>query len=148
MTTTYRVSGARRIPAPARRVYDIIADYRNGHPHILPPAFRNLRVERGGTGDGTVITFEVRALGRTTAFRAVVTEPEPGRVLVEENVGANPSVSTFTVEPAGDAACDVTITTDLPLREGLAGRIERAITTWFLQRNYAEELRRLEAHAT
>jgi len=37
------------VHAPADRVYDLIADYRNGHPRIVPPKyFRNLVVERGG----------------------------------------------------------------------------------------------------
>ncbi len=72
--------------APADRVYAIIADYRNGHPHILPKQFRNLTVEQGGVGAGTIIRFEVRVFGQTQHFRAVVSEPEPGRVLVEENL--------------------------------------------------------------
>ena len=86
MSDAYRVSVSARIPAPSGRIYGIIADYRNGHPHILPPAFSNLEVEQGGVGAGTIIRFNVRALGRTQLFRSVVTEPEPGRVLVETNV--------------------------------------------------------------
>jgi hypothetical protein len=30
------ISAASLIPAPPERVYATIADYRNGHPHILP----------------------------------------------------------------------------------------------------------------
>ena len=39
------------IDAPAQEVYDIIADYENGHPHILPKEhFSDLTVEEGGKG--------------------------------------------------------------------------------------------------
>ena len=64
----------------------IIADYHNGHPHILPKQFRNLTVEKGGVGAGTIIRFEVRALGSDAAIQRVVTEPETRgrRVLADE----------------------------------------------------------------
>ncbi len=47
------------IDAPAAKVYGIIADYREGHPSILPkPFFGSIQIERGGTGAGTVISFQ------------------------------------------------------------------------------------------
>jgi hypothetical protein len=111
------------------RVYAIIADYRNGHPHILPKQFRNLTVEQGGVGAGTIIRFEVRALGQTQRFRGFVTEPEPGRVLVEEYVEPAPSKTTFLVEksPSGSGT-RVTFTTEMTSRKGLAGALERFVS--------------------
>src|SRR5439155_20932831 len=82
MATRYQITASRNVAASAARVYDILSDYRNGHPNILPSNFRNLHVERGGRGAGTVITFEVRAFGQTQSFRHTVEEPEPGRVLI------------------------------------------------------------------
>ena len=96
---TYSVTRSVRVHAAPQRIDGIIADYHHGHPRILPKQFRRLTVEKGGTGAGTVIRFEVRVLGQTQTFRAVVTEPEPGRVLVERNVEPNDSVTTFTVDP-------------------------------------------------
>ena len=32
--SAFTISAAARVNAPARRVYDVIADYRNGHPRI------------------------------------------------------------------------------------------------------------------
>src|SRR5690242_8820844 len=84
--------------APPDRVYGVIADYRQGHPSIVPRQFSNMRVVKGGVGAGTEITFDVTMLGMTRHFRAVVTEPERGRVLVESNVEPSPSVTTFVVE--------------------------------------------------
>ena len=146
--TSYTVSTTRRLSAPPRRVYDTIANYHIGHPRILPKQFRNLRVEKGGVGAGTVITFQVKVFGRTDSYRAEVTEPDPGRVLVERNVEGMASVTTFTVEPGASAdEAIVTITTEVRGRGGWAGAIERFMIERALRPMYAEELRLLEAAA-
>ena len=93
----YRVTASSRVAAPAARVYDIIADYRDGHPSILPRAFRNLQVDEGGRGAGTRFHLDVHAFGRKETMRAAVTEPQPGRVLVERDLD-RPTMTTFTVE--------------------------------------------------
>lgn len=134
--------------APPARVYAIIADYHNGHPHILPKQFRNLTVEKGGIGAGTIIRFEVHVLGQTQRFRAFVTEPEPGRVLVEENVEPAPGRTTFLVEknPSGSGS-RVTFTTEMTSREGLLGAVERFVSTRVMKKMYAEELALLALRA-
>ena len=142
------VSATARINAAPDRVYRIIADYRHGHPTILPKQFRNLVVEAGGLGAGTIISFEIRAFGMTRTLRASITEPQPGRVLVESNMDPDPSVTTFTVEPADDGrASDVTIETRLGTKGGIAGSIERSMSSRFLKSLYREELALLEARA-
>src|SRR5437899_58001 len=84
-------------------------------------------------------------LGSTTHFRAVVTEPDPGRVLVERNIEGSDSVTTFIVEPGATAdESTVTIETVFALKPGLAGTIEKFLTPRILRPMYAEELRRLE----
>ena len=40
--STYEASASRVIAAAPERVYSIIADYRAGHPHILPERFFRL----------------------------------------------------------------------------------------------------------
>ncbi len=149
MATTYTVSRSARIDAPPGRVYDIIRDYHHGHPSILPKAFRNLRVEQGGVGDGTKIRFDATVLGRTQRYVGVVSEPEPGRVLVERYTEPTASATTFIVEPQdGGRAATVTFLTEIPGRGGVAGRIERWLTNRILQPIYAEELRNLAERAT
>lgn len=144
--TTVRASA--RIDAPPARVYGIIADYRNGHPYILPRQFRNLVVEAGGIGTGTIIRFEVRAFGMTRTLRAAITEPQPGRVLVESNVEGDSSVTTFTVEPVeGGRACEVTIETRLGTKPGILGSIERVMSSRLLKSLYREELALLAIRA-
>jgi len=149
MSPTYTVSRTARIEAPADRIYNIIRDYHHGHPSILPKQFSNLRVEAGGIGAGTRIRFDVTVLGQTQHFVAVVTEPEPGRVLVEKNVEPTESVTTFVVDPDGTGqAANVTIRTELSSRRGLAGRVERYMTAKVLQSIYVAELQKLNERAT
>jgi len=145
--TRYRITATRRIAAPAARVYDILADYRAGHPRILPRAFGALEVEQGGKGAGTVIRFDVKAFGRTQTVRQTVDEPEPGRVLVERDVNG-PNVTTFIVERgATDNDATVTIQTEMTSRPGWLGAVERVTTRMFLRRLYKEELNNLDAIA-
>jgi hypothetical protein len=135
----YRVSVSSVIPAPASLIYNLIADYRNGHPQILPkPYFQSLEVESGGVGAGTTIRFQMRLFGTNKNYRAAVTEPEPGRMLVESNESGE--VSTFTVDPlVGGQHAQVTIATDLPCRRWF-GALERFFARLMLRRIYAKEL--------
>lgn len=146
--TSHHVSVKRRVGAPAALTYNIIADYRNGHPHIIPPkVFQNLIVEEGGTGAGTIIRFDISILGTLRTSRARVAEPAPGRVLTEEDIDSR-TLSTFIVEPVdGGQACDVTITTDLKLPDGPLAGIQGKVATWALRRVYVEELELLDEEA-
>ncbi len=140
-----RASGERLIAAPADRVYGYLADYREHHPRILPPAFTELRIEAGGVGAGTVFSLRMRVGGRTRASRMQVTEPAPGRVLVESDLGSD-LVTTFTVAPEGRAS-RVRIETRWTAPGGPAGLIERLFAPRVLRRLYADELARLDAYA-
>src|SRR5215475_11215426 len=83
----HRVTVSKVIKAPPQRLYELLADYHHGHPSILPrPEFRSLTVVQGGHGQGTVFDMQMRMLGRTRSLRGVVSEPEPGRRLVESYV--------------------------------------------------------------
>ncbi|HEX6643291.1 MAG TPA: SRPBCC family protein [Gemmatimonadales bacterium] len=139
---TFPVSASAHIAAPPERVYGIIADYIGGHPRILPPRyFRDLVVTRGGYGAGTGIEFTAVVGGRSERIAATITEPVPGRVLVETpHSGA--FVTTFRVEPAAGGA-DVTISTEFPRRPGLRAALERWISGIVLPRIFREELERL-----
>jgi len=143
------ISASAVIPARRERVYALISNYRDGHPRILPKQFSNLTVEQGGVGAGTVIRFQMSLLGRKQTFRAAITEPEPGRVLVETDLDTNGAVTTFTIDP-GTAPADsnVTISTTLPVRSGFPGKVEKALATLLLRPIYAKELENLARVAT
>jgi hypothetical protein len=143
------VSASAIIPARRERIYSLISNYNDGHPRILPKQFSSLVVEQGGVGAGTVIRFQMRVFGRKQMFRAAITEPEPGRVLVETDLDANGSITTFTVNPGGAPADSrVTISTELPVRSGFLGKIEKTLSTLLLRPIYLKELENLARVAT
>lgn len=145
----HTVSASAVIPARRERVYSLIANYNDGHPRILPKQFTSLVVEQGGVGAGTVIRFQMSLLGRKQTVRAAVTEPEPGRVLVETDLDTNGAVTTFSVNPGGAPADSyVTISTVLPVREGFLGKLEKTLTTLLLRPMYVKELENLARVAT
>ena len=137
-----------RIDAQPDRVYSILADYRQGHPKILPMKyFKRLDVIEGGTGAGTRVRGEVQVFGRTVTFEHVVSEPEPGRRMIESDVSGS-SVTEFVVEPV-DGGARVTIRTQFTTeREGFLGRIERWMTAATLEKIYKEELALLKSETT
>ncbi len=146
MPTRASFSESAEIPASAARVYGIIADYRSGHPRIIPQRwFGPITVEQGGVGAGTVISFEFRAAGQTRRMRATISEPEPGRHLVETYEDG--SATAFTVDPLGSDRCRVEIRTTFTPR-GLRGMIERALMPRILGPVYRAELQQLRDVAT
>jgi hypothetical protein len=150
MTTNHHhlISASATLAAPPERIYGIIADYHDGYPSILPPQFTRMAVERGGVGGGTIITFTMRLLGRTQRFRAAITEPEPGRMLMETDLDTTGAVTTFIVHPGPAAGqSQVTITTNLIVRGGVLGRIERVLSRKLLRPIYVRELELLAQRA-
>jgi uncharacterized protein YndB with AHSA1/START domain len=137
-------SAERTIDAPAGQVYGHLADMRQ-HPSFLPPAFSDFQVEEGGVGAGTVTSFTVNAGGRTRGYRMRVTEPEPGRVLVESDTNSS-LVTTFRVEPRDDKSL-VRISTSWDGAGGIGGFFERAFAPRAMNRIYLDELERLNAYA-
>lgn len=142
--SSYYVEESAVIDAPPRRVYDILADYQEGHPSILPQQyFKRLDVLQGGRGEGTVIYVVMKALGATAEYTMTVTEPQPGRVLQEEDESAG-VLTTFTVDPLDDGARSrVTIATKARTASGIRGQLEKLITTPVSRRIYRQELQQL-----
>jgi uncharacterized protein YndB with AHSA1/START domain len=133
------------IAAPADTVYRYLADMVEHRPRYLPPAFSEFEAESGGIGAGTITRFKVTAGGRTREYRMEVTEPDPGRVLVESDTGSS-LVTTFTVTPEGDAS-RVGISTVWKGAGGVGGFFERAFAPRAMSRIYDDELARLDAYA-
>ncbi len=144
---TLEASARSFVPAAPAVVYDILADYQRGHPAILPKRyFLSLDVEEGGRGAGTRICVRMRLLGRTHTFRAEISEPQPGHILVERILTTG-AVTTFTVEPdVVGKGSQVTIHTILSAG-GLAGLLQSWIAPPLLRRVYREELANLAAYA-
>ena len=133
-------SATKLINAPAERIYNILADLRDQHPRILPKQyFRSLEVEEGGYGAGTITRFQMRLLGQTQNFRTLITEPEPGRVMLETDLNSG-AVTRFTISPSeNERHSQVTIATEFQGRNALEGWIGKLM----LQKVYREELKLL-----
>ena len=141
------LTAERVLNAPAEVVYHLISDYAEHHraapEGFLPPAFTDLVVERGGVGEGTAIRFTSTLGGQRQVATAEITEPVPGRVLVESGPGVE---TTFTVEPEGAERARVRFDTILAA-SGLKGFFTRLFAPRLLRPLYEDELRRLEQHA-
>jgi hypothetical protein len=135
------ISVSARIGAPNFLLYGIIADYKGGHPQILPSRyFGRLEVLAGGRGAGTRIRFEMKAFGKTNVSVAEVTEPVPGRELRETL--SDGIVTIFLVEPVGEAESRVTISTTY-FKPGVRGWLEKLLAPRYLRRVYTAELAQL-----
>jgi hypothetical protein len=141
---TYHVEESAVIDAPPKRVYEIISDYHDGHPSILPSRyFSDLEVIEGGQGTGTMIKVTMNVFGAKALYQMSVSEPEPGRVLQEEDVEAGVR-TTFTVDSVnGGKQSLVTIATEARTSPGLRGWIEKLVSPAITKRIYQEELAQL-----
>lgn len=136
------------IDARPEEVYAILVDYHEGHhPAILPqPYFTELAIEKGGKGAGTVIRVRMKVFGVERTYHLEVSEPEPGRVLVEADKDAGVT-TTFTVEPVNDGRqTRVTIATDLTASPGFTGFMEKIVNPPISRHIYKKELRQLAAY--
>lgn len=131
-------------------VFATIADYRKGHPSILPKeSLYDLQVEEGGYGAGTIMRFKSRVLGVEQSFYQRVSEPDPGRIIVEQDIELGQNfVTTFRVNPVEEGQkSHVEISTTLNASPGIKGFVERVVISFFNPRIYRKELKLLEAVA-
>ncbi len=135
------------IYARPEAIYAVLSDYEQGHPAILPKQyFTELEVEQGGHGAGTILRGALKVWGTEYRFHQIVSEPEPGRVLMETDLD-NGQVTKFIVEPLDNGQrTRVTIASDFPPSPGLIGLTERWIKPAVTRRIYAAELAQLAAY--
>src|SRR5258708_1183689 len=128
-------------------VYATIADYHQGHPNISPPG--NIYDLQGGYGAGTIIRFKSRLFGVEQSFHHLVSEPEPGRVLREDEIDAAQKESNlFTVTPLENGQKSrVEIAVMMDASPGLKGFVERILVPMRMPAVLRKELKLLEAVA-
>ena len=136
-----RFAAERVINGPAQVIYHLIADYREHHrpEGFLPSAFSDQEILEGGIGAGTVLRYTLTAGGRARGITARVTEPEPGRTLMELAPGIE---TTVTIEPVADRT-RVRFDTIL-VEAGVTGLLTRLFAGRLLRPIYGDELDRLE----
>jgi len=138
------VQTERLVAASPQRVHAFLADYRNNRPRILSPKyFRDYRVEQGGDGAGTVVSYRLRAGGRDRPYRMQVEEPNDGELLVEHDIDSS-LVTTWTLTPIEGG--ERTLVSLMSRREGapgIGGFFERMFAPRALRRIYDDVLQRL-----
>lgn len=131
------------IEAAPEKVFGIIRDYQKWHPRILPSQyFRNLKVEEGGLGAGTVVSFQTVVGGQTRSWRTRVEEPEPGRVLTEHDLNSD-TVTIFTVTPSGDGQQSKVLISSV----WTGNIVEKLLAPAMLRKVYEAELQQLNSVA-
>ncbi len=142
MMNTIHVEASHVIDARPEAVYAVLADYRVGHAAILPKLyFADLIVEKGGQGAGTVILAKMKIFGKEYTYHQLVSEPEPGRALVETEMSTG-QFTRFTVDPLNSSTQSrVTIYSEFPASTGLMGFMEKLIQPPVARRIYNQELR-------
>ncbi len=132
------------VEASQHDVYRFIADYAQHHHKFLPPEFSEYKVEHGGFGAGTEITFRFTAGGQSRIFHGAVDEPQPGTV-IREAYSEPPMETTFHLVPQGES-CRVRIESRWETA-GVRGMVERIFAPRMLRRIYVDELDRLARYA-
>ena len=141
---TVTASAQRTIHAPADKIYRYLADMQL-HSRFLPAPFYDYKVDEGGIGAGSIVSYKINFAGGVRELRMHVTEPEPGRTLVQTDSGGSGLVTTFTVTPQGDQAL-VNITPSFDGETGVAGFVEGIIAPRRLHHIYAKELASIDAY--
>jgi Polyketide cyclase / dehydrase and lipid transport len=144
----YRASSSRLISVSAPALYAIVADYRSAHPLILPSKyFHHYKVEQGGFGAGTRISFQTTVAGNHRQYHQEIREPEPGHILQEVELTGD-LVTTFTFTPVNDQQTRVSIDTEASTeRTGWLGQVEAWLTRAMSQHVETRELAQLETVA-
>lgn len=135
------------IEARPEEIWAVISDYRVGHAAILPrPPFTEMIVEEGGQGAGTLLLTRIKVWGKEFTFHQRVSEPEPGRLLLETDIDTG-QFSTFRLEPLGGGQqTRVTIVAENPASPGLMGILERLTQPTINRRVFMQELRNLAGY--
>ncbi len=85
----------------------------------------------------------VTVMGREFPFRQIVSEPEPGRVILETNMDTG-QYSKFIFEPLnGGKQTRITISSEFPVSPGFTGVIDRLTTAPMARKMFTKELQNL-----
>jgi Polyketide cyclase / dehydrase and lipid transport len=143
--TKLHVRSERQLPQPADLIYRLIADFEHHHHRFLPPQFGEIKVIKGGYGAGTEHTFTSTLGGTARAFHMVVSEPEPGRVLIEQDT-LSLLETTTKVTPEGSGS-RIVFETVWQGAGGFTGLLESWFAPGMMRRMYEDEFNRLEHYA-
>jgi ribosome-associated toxin RatA of RatAB toxin-antitoxin module len=142
----YEVSAERRFQASPERVYNLIIDMEE-HRRILPKQFESLDVLEGGRGAGTVFRLTMKVMGSRTSLVMTLSEPEPGRIVQEQDPSAGVTTIWKLIPMPGDG-CMLRLTSRFPSKPGFSGWVERLATTSMIRSIYKRELENMNEYLT
>lgn len=126
------------VSASPERVREFLRDYRE-RPEILTDEYRDYRVEEGGVGEGTVISFTFVSGGRSRNYRLRIEESDEGLFERDEH---SSFVSNWTIDPTATGA-SVTLEASWQGAGGIGGFFERLFAPMALRRIYGRVLQNL-----
>ncbi|TMC21775.1 MAG: SRPBCC family protein [Chloroflexi bacterium] len=126
-------------------VYATLADYEEKRPLILTPNFLDYRVEQGGRGDGTVVSYRLQAARRERPYHMLIHEVVKGSVITEQDTNSS-LITTWTVSPQeGGQQSRVRVTSEWEGGSGIGGFFERLFAPTGLSCIYGKMLAMLNA---
>ena len=129
-------------------VFGALADYTTVRPTILAPEFTDFRVLERGIGAGTRISYHLHATKkRVRQVEATVTEPVPGRQLLETDANSSLTV-LWEVAPIAEGRSALTVRVSWQGAPGIGGFFERRFAPAGIRRIYRTELDRLKSSLT
>lgn len=134
------VKKERVINAAPENVYAVLSDYKSQRPQMLTPNFLNYTVEKGGKGDGTVISYRLRAANRERSYEMRVNEPVKGEVITESDSGSS-LVTTWALSPLNNGQqTKVRVSSEWEGSTGVGGFFERTFAPLGLRGIYGNML--------
>lgn len=140
--TDIRIDVLRLIDADSTTLYQWLADFEHHVHPLLPPSFSEYRVEAGGFGEGTVISFAFTTYCGTQRLRLRISEPILGKVITGFDQRTLLMV-TFRLRREGTQT-QVEIDTSWPIKSGLRGLKRRLCAQVLVRRELNQILDRLE----
>ncbi|HTI15468.1 MAG TPA: SRPBCC family protein [Dictyobacter sp.] len=133
------VKTERVVDASPEDVYAVLADYKN-RPQMLTDNFMNYTVERGGYGNGTVVSYVLRAANRQRPYKISVDESVKGEVITERDANSS-LVTTWSVAPlANGRKSKVRVASEWEGAQGVGGFFEKTFAPLGLRRIYNKML--------
>jgi hypothetical protein len=113
------------VNAEPEKVYAILSDYKNERPRLLTPNFLDYKVEQGGQGAGTVVSYRLHAANRERPYKMRVSTAQKNALLVEQDENSS-LVTKWSLSPfhAGQRT-KVQVSTTWEGSSGVGGFFER-----------------------
>jgi hypothetical protein len=113
------------VNAEPEKVYAILSDYKNERPRLLTPNFLDYKVEQGGQGAGTVVSYRLHAANRERPYKMRVSAAQKNELLVEQDENSS-LVTKWSLSPfhAGQRT-KVQVSTTWEGSSGVGGFFER-----------------------